>query len=637
LICLNDPVIATFKVGVVNILITGGGYIRCKIIYIRISYMPKYILVVFLITKACFGQVISISPGEQFQGQTVNVVIRLNPGVIQAANPPADSFDVYIKQGSTRINCDDFTPAQIFPGVQPYTDSLSASFSIPAGATPGWYTVHVTTYSVGLIPVDNILANSFVVRLPGSCSVPIGVDDSAVTTTSAKVFWSPAITADTFRVRYTELGTSNYFYKDVPGTGGIVSTSLNGLNPGATYLLDVSTICSGVHSTYSLPLDTILTIGQAVNCAIPYSITFTGITNTSGTITWNNNIVADTFRIKYKISNTSTIIYKNINGSLHSATLSNLQPGTPYDIQISSVCSGVGHGYSIVKTMTTLSTTASCVVPFGISSSALTNTSALISWSNLVDADTFRIRYSVNGGPNYFYKDVNGSSHSVSLTGLQPGTTYLYRISSICNGIGNGYSAFFSIATTGTASNCATIPFGLTSSNITNASATVTWTPLVTADSFLIRYSVNGTTNYKWKMVSGTAGNTATITGLSPITTYQWQVRTKCNAASPTAYSASDIFTTPLRLANNVEDVTDFRVYPNPSAGNFKVELSSVKSGLAKMYVTDLSGRIVYEKTIPVLTGINEIELSLSDLSAGIYNLSVENESVWKRERLIKE
>src|SRR4051812_8037496 len=122
--------------------------------------MYKYLLSLsLLITTLCSAQVVSISPTETFQGQTLSVVITLAPGVIQAANPPADSFDVYLKQGSTRINSNVFTSSQIFPGTQPYTDSLRADFSIPPNATPGWYDVHVNTYTAGMVVVDNILAN----------------------------------------------------------------------------------------------------------------------------------------------------------------------------------------------------------------------------------------------------------------------------------------------------------------------------------------------------------------------------------------------------------------------------------------------------------------------------------------------
>lgn len=595
--------------------------------------MYKYLLFFLLISAHCSAQVISISPAEQFQGQTVSVIIKLAPGVIQAGNPPADSFDVYIQAGATRINCDDFTPAQIFPGTAPYTDSLSADFSIPAGAPPGWYDVHVTTYTLGMVPVDNILANAFVVRLPGSCPVPSGVQSSAVTGTKATISWSPSVTADTFRVRYREIGTTNYIYKDTSGTGGVTSTNLNGLMPGITYLVDVSTICTGIKSTYSLPLDTFTTATQPINCVIPYSIVYSAITSSSVTINWNTNVASDTFRIRYRLTGTSPYLYRNVNGSSHSVTINNLQPDTSYSFQVSSVCNGAGNGYSPVQVIHTLASPVNCVIPFGVSSSAITNTSALISWSTMITADTFRIRYSVNGTTNYFYKDVaGGAGSSTTISGLLPGTTYQYRVSSKCSGVGTGYSPALTFATTNTPVNCTAIPFGLSASGITNASATITWSNLVTADSFLVRYSVTGTTNYIWKMVSG---NSTTLTGLSPVTSYQWQVRTKCNAAPPTTYSAPDTFNTPLRMAGIAQEDASFRVYPNPSGGNYTIEFPSGNSRQADLIVTDNTGRIVFSQQLITMEGINTVDLSLFHLSSGVYHLLIRGEEINLRRQLV--
>lgn len=598
--------------------------------------MYKYLLQFLLISSYCTAQVVSISPAEEFQGQTVTVIINLAPGIIQAGNPPADSFDVYIQGGASRINSDDFTPAQIFPGTAPYTDSLAADFTIPPGASPGWYDVHVTTYTAGNVPIDNILANAFVVRLPGSCPVPFDVQANAVTGTKATISWSPSVTADTFRVRYREVGTTNYFYKDTSGLGGVSSTNINGLLPGITYIVDVSTICTGIKSTYSLPLDTFTTVNQPINCIIPYSIVYSAITNTSVTISWNTNIASDTFRIRYRLNGTANYLYRNVNGSLHSVTINNLLPDTAYTFQVSSVCNGAGNGYSAVKAISTLSTPVNCIVPYGVSSSAITNSTALISWTNLVAADTFRIRYSVDGTTNYLYRNVaGGAGSSATIGGLSPGVIYQYQVSSVCTGVGTGYSSSLTFTTTNTPVNCTAVPFGLSASGITNASATITWTNMVTADSFLVRYSVTGTTNYIWKMVSGTAGNTTTLSGLSPSTSYQWQVRTKCNAAPPTSYSVPDTFATPLRIAVKQSTEPRLTIYPNPSKGDYNIELDSDFSQECEISVTDISGRIVYLRQLFVETGANLVRISLAGFTPGIYHLSINGANINARRQLI--
>ncbi|MBL0065094.1 MAG: fibronectin type III domain-containing protein [Bacteroidetes bacterium] len=114
------------------------------------------------------------------------------------------------------------------------------------------------------------------------------------------------------------------------------------------------------------------------------------------------------------------------------------------------------------------------------------------------------------------------------LTNLVANTTYQFQVSSICLGVSTGYSTAATFTTTNTAVACAT-PYGLTTTNITNASAVLNWTSMVTADSFMVRYSKNGTTNYVWKQFSGQGGVHSTqITGLLANTAYQWQVRSIC-------------------------------------------------------------------------------------------------------------
>lgn len=82
------------------------------------------------------------------------------------------------------------------------------------------------------------------------------------------------------------------------------------------------------------------------------------------------------------------------------------------------------------------------------------------------------------------------------------------------------------------------VPSGLSTTNITNTSAKLNWAT-TTADSFLVRYNVSGSTAYLYKTVKpGTSTNT-TITGLYPNLTYQWQVRTWCNNGSSGAYQTT--------------------------------------------------------------------------------------------------
>jgi len=78
------------------------------------------------------------------------------------------------------------------------------------------------------------------------------------------------------------------------------------------------------------------------------------------------------------------------------------------------------------------------------------------------------------------------------------------------------------------------------------------------------------------------------------------------------------------------EIVPWFKMYPNPSEGNFVIDFDDLQRGSVKVTITDLNGRIVYSNE---LNG-NIIPLSV-DLPNGIYTLRAESGSQHFIQKLI--
>mgnify|MGYP000933118367 CR=1 FL=1 len=458
-----------------------------------------------------------------------------------------------------------------------------------------------------------------------NCLRPFNLSATNITNIAGQVNWDNSITADTFRVRYSVNGSTSYLYKDINGSGSPHNTTLTNLSPGTVYQYQISSICRGVSSGYSTS-STFTTLTTPVRCIKPYALTATNVANISATVGWTPYVAADTFRIRYSVNGTTAYLYKDRNGSAgNSAGLTGLSPNTTYQFQVSSICLGVSSGYSNSMTFTTTSTPVPCIKPYGLSSTNIANTSATISWTQYVSADTFRIRYSVNGTTNYLYKNVAGSAgSSTSLTGLSPNTTYQFQLSSICSGLSSGYSTAAVFTTTNSPVPCIT-PYGLSTTNITNSSALLNWTNMVTADSFMVRYSVNGTINYIWKQFTGAGGvHSNQLTGLSPNTTYQWQVRSICAGVTTSVYSASSVFTTGLVRMAGQQNLNEFSIYPNPADENISIRFHSDISDKGFIEISDVTGRIIRKVEIPVAPGENVFELNTADLSAGLYHFRVE-------------
>ncbi|CAN5503419.1 hypothetical protein BH11BAC1_BH11BAC1_01210 [soil metagenome] len=364
-----------------------------------------------------------------------------------------------------------------------------------------------------------------------------------------------------------------------------------------------------------------------VNCLLPNNLSASNIQNTSAQVNWAN-ATADTFLVRYAVHNTTNFNWKKINGqpNVVSTVLTGLLPGTQYDWWVRSLCISItSSGYQAVPgVFTTLNTAVACITPFNLNATAITNVGSTISWTNSVSADTFRVRYSVNGTTNFAWKDVNGSgAHNTSLTGLTPGTTYQFQVSSKCVGVTSAYSTSFLFTTLSNPVACI-IPYGLSASNVTSTSASVHWTNLVAADTFRVRYAVNGTTNFFWKDVSGIGGTTtAPLTGLAASTNYQWSVRSMCTGmGTSSSYSApANFITLAARVASTNEGgmLHDVIIYPNPAHAIATLQFTADKEDEGTLYLYDVAGREIKSKSYHVAEGKNGIEIDLSYLPQGIY------------------
>jgi hypothetical protein len=451
---------------------------------------------------------------------------------------------VSVPSGSSRVTLnwtidpDDNYRLQVDNGVNLYyntkTTNIGYPFSIPGVISitnsSGGHTVFYYCYDWQIKLPDLVSRSS---RLPVTATINTvpTVSFSGLNSTYASNASPVTLTGSPTGGTFSGPGVSGTTF--TPATAGV----------GGPYTITYSyTAANGCTGTSSQQVT--ITSG-ANNCLRPFNLTTSNIANISAQANWDVSVTADTFRIRYSVFGSTAYLYKDVNGSggIHSASLINLSPGTQYQYQVSSICRGVSSGYSNPATFTTLTTPVRCIKPYALTSSAIANISATVGWTPYVAADTFRIRYSVNGTTNFIYKDRNGTlGNTAPLTGLSPNTTYQFQVSSICSGVSSGYSSPATFTTTSAPVPCIR-PYGLGSSNLANTSATVSWTQYVSADTFRIRYSVNGTTNYLYKNVNGSLGNSTSLTNLIANTTYQFQVSSICLGVS-TGYSTAATFTT---------------------------------------------------------------------------------------------
>lgn len=265
--------------------------------------------------------------------------------------------------------------------------------------------------------------------------------------------------------------------------------------------------------------------------------------NSSQTITW---AVAGTTaapvscaNVKISIStdggnNFSTLVASTPNDGTEAVTIPNT-PSTTARIKIEAVGNIF---FDISNTNFTITSGAGCGTPSGLSSSAITTSSATVSWTAVSGANSYDVDYKLNSSGTWTNAATGTTSTSVNLGGLTSGSLYDWRVLANCTG---GSSAFAQAQFTTQSVVTCDAPTGLTSSGVTSSAATVSWTAVSGALSYDVDYKTNASGTWT-NAATGTTSISVNLGGLSASTLYDWRVRTNC-ASGSSAYSQAQ-FTT---------------------------------------------------------------------------------------------
>jgi hypothetical protein len=86
-----------------------------------------------------------------------------------------------------------------------------------------------------------------------------------------------------------------------------------------------------------------------------------------------------------------------------------------------------------------------------------------------------------------------------------------------------------------------------------------------------------------------------------------------------------------------LNNVFELNVYPNPASHELKIAIFSQKSDLFKLEIRDLSGKMIYSKTVKSSVGSNEYALPIEQMATGMYLLNVNSENSSKTIHFIKD
>ena len=448
---------------------------------------------------------------------------------------------------------------------------------------------------------------------------------------SADLSWDNVPNANSYRVLYRPVGTST-FQSKITSTN---ATTIVGLDPLTDYEWAVQTRCGSDDSVVA-PLSAFdtFTTGAGLSCDVPTGLAAVpginmGLPN--ATLSWDAVAAADHYFVIYRPVGTST--WLSASPSTNSVTVEGLVSLAEYEWQVRTFCDAaetVGSPYSTKSNFTTLAG-SSCDVPTnlmsspGIDGGGLLN--AALDWDAVPAANHYLVIYKQVGTSTWL--GVNTTTNSVTIEGLVSDADYDWRVRTWCDPgetIGSAYSSTESFTTL--SGNSCELPTNFNEVPSSN-DVILGWSFVPAADHYFIIYRVIGTPT--WSGVT-TTNTSVIITGLTPDTDYEWQLRTFCtpDMTVGTPYSAVRTFsTTPTSSAgpdgpsffDGDKESTfakTFEIYPNPSTGSITLQLPN-SEGVKQIYIMDVVGKQVLQTTVE--STISRKELDLQSLQRGIYNV----------------
>ena len=430
-----------------------------------------------------------------------------------------------------------------------------------------------------------------------------------------------------FEVTYSPLSEINSSYPHVDADSLIIlmfSSANTSPQQGSALFLDNLQLWAHVDAA---PADT---------CSAVFGLTVSNVDTTHATLNWTYEGTPDHFEVEYGVQGFVQGSGTLVNANGNSLPLSNLQPDTPYDVYVRCVCSSTLVGNWAMTTFRT-DTLVPPVIPNPDTCSAVFNlhiinvdsTHATIGWSFEGDLTQFEIEYGVQGFTLGNGTHLGRSESFLSLSNLQPGTSYDVYVRCVCSSTLAGSWAMLTFQTDTLVppvipepDTCSAV-FNLHIINIDTTHATIGWSFEGNPDHFEAEYGVQG-----FALGSGTHVGVSEsflhLSDLLPGTCYDIHVRCGCGNDLWGEWAMITFHTDTLVPPVIPDDSTGIhsytsngiRIFPNPAHGQCVVHFTQEMPKVVRVYT--IEGALVQE----INPDKETMELRL--LSSGVFILSCE-------------
>ena len=443
--------------------------------------------------------------------------------------------------------------------------------------------------------------------------------------------WDAVTGAVNYTLKYRQSGSGSWNTYNPPSN----SKTINGLVYGVIYEWKVLSNCnsSGTNSSAYTSIANFTT----GSCPDVQNIGVTDIQTDRAKITWTNNTAVDHYEVRAREVGTTvwTKFIQNIYGSNRIVT--GLSSGVTYEAQVRSACTVDTSSVSAWSSSITFSTLIDCSIkPSNITTSNITLTSIDFAFTGSPNAAAYVVRFRKSSTSVWGYDTLTAPTTTFVKSGLDPNSTYFYQIRSICSLTPLTQSGWTTIQSENTLQPCA-VPNGLAIFNnqTTTSSIKIEWerTPSIYAYNVILKdvtsstwdtvLFVNSTPITGTSLNSAISGLTVSTTlsgnkirvvfgGLSPSTTYEWQVNSVCLASgiNNSAFVAGTNVTTLDPCATPVGLFTT-----NVTNTSAKLNWLSTSNALTYQIRAREVGTSIWTKNV---SGITTTNRTISNLSDGV-------------------
>ncbi len=419
------------------------------------------------------------------------------------------------------------------------------------------------------------------------CSAPSGLAESGITSLGASLYWNWLGAGVSYDVVYRATGSPTS--TTITLTNNYVN--LTNLISSTVYQWQVRGICTDGSVSVFSPVKSFTTTA----CLTPTGLTELHIASTGALVSWNTDAGLQ-YVLQWRQAGSTTWPFSQTVSSTYSGTrneqIFGLIDGGTYEWQVSARCPDGSVSPATSRTFTT-----GCNAPTRLFNLTTTSTGASVYWSGVYDA-TYRVRWRLTGATTWVESSTfTGSRYAI--TGLTSGNVYEWQPGLVCWNNSVAYPPNSLTFTTTCSAPGAYIP------NVNDTFTTLYWTSGDTGTFYDAQYQQAGAST--WVSVTGISTSSLLLTGLTPSTTYTYQVRARCGDGQVSPFSYAFSFTT-LPACGIITSIRDGYWWDNntwscnriPTATDpveirHTVTMPNYYTGYANRLGYGAGGRLIYE------------------------------------------